>query len=290
MKKTISKLMLLLILISSFNVGYAEEKTYPIVTEDGINIVGYYNPQKKAVRHKIKSYSEFRTYIHQDLENFEQNIIFDVTKNIKIEEIERLMTTQGEIIVTGVDPVSYGIYYLNPMKKNQIKIEIEYSISEKQQAELKKWVKDWVGTNITKDMTDEQKVDKIYSYIIDNYKYYDDDLNDKSKEYAMRYSTYSMIGNKKAVCNAFSGMFRMLAKEAGVKVIDIVGYLKDNENENENGYHAWNLVRINGVWRHVDPTFGISYKEEGEKDLHYLVKDSDVTDRTWNKKYYPVAQ
>lgn len=72
-----------------------------------------------------------------------------------------------------------------------------------------------------------------------------------------------VLARRTSICDGYAVLFRDLARNAGLEVTKLSGYAKaygvpaDTVFANEN--HAWNLVRIQGVWRIVDPTWGAGY-------------------------------
>ena len=100
---------------------------------------------------------------------------------------------------------------------------------------------DWIVSNyITDDMTARQKINVLNSWLATN------------AEYDDTYSNYSADGvllKGTDVCQSYALAFEKLLKKAGIECIYIRGYLMDPSNG-----HAWNLVRVNGQWYHVDTT------------------------------------
>ena len=76
-------------------------------------------------------------------------------------------------------------------------------------------------------------------------------------------SAEQVLARRTSVCDGYAVLFRELARQSGLEVVKLSGYAKAYgvpANEvftSEN--HAWNLVRINGTWRIVDPTWGAGY-------------------------------
>ena len=127
----------------------------------------------------------------------------------------------------------YGLQYDNGSKK-----VIGYNISgAKKKA---KWV---VSNYITKGMTEQQKVRMIHNWLVNN------------AHYDLTYSTYSADGvlvKGSGVCNSYALAAEMLLTEAGLAN----RFLSGSAN-NGSGYggHAWNLVRVDGQWYHLDVTW-----------------------------------
>lgn len=57
------------------------------------------------------------------------------------------------------------------------------------------------------------------------------------------------------VCAGFSKAFTVLCRRAGVECWYVNGQVKSREDQPENQRHAWNIVRIDDWYQHVDVTF-----------------------------------
>lgn len=111
------------------------------------------------------------------------------------------------------------------------------------------------------------KIEKVYDFIITNYKY---DF-DKAKSVQTGYipvvdDTYS---TKKGICYDYSSMFASMLRSFGVPTKLVKGYTSNVE-----GYHAWNEVYDpkTDKWIVVDTTFDAQMKQN---KLKYNYKKED---------------
>ena len=91
---------------------------------------------------------------------------------------------------------------------------------------------------ITEDMTDEEKIQAIVYYVIDNYKYkkkYQYDSNSKPLS--------CMFDNNGGVCASFAYFTNILLRKAGVNSCEV-----DSED------HAWVMVEVEGKYYYIDIT------------------------------------
>jgi len=146
-----------------------------------------------------------------------------------------------------------------------------------------------VNEIIEKDMSDEQKREAIYRYLADNTTYdhealkaaelnnFNGDIDEKFND---SFTTYGIMVNKVGVCMSYAYSYKLLSDLAGIESIVVTGIA--------NGVpHAWNKVKINNEWLHVDVTNNDSQSSLGFRLLYNSNDDSAVainsilTDEYW---------
>ncbi len=176
------------------------------------------------------------------------------------------------------------------------------------------------GTPIPEDRVEAQKLYKVVKQIIE-IEIGDQHLTEYQRElvlhdYLVEHCTYSYgkadddnefraygaLVEGQAVCNGYAEAMALLLSCAGVENQYVVGTAKSgsraavtdngdgtvtpNQEKKEN--HAWNLVKLNGTWYHLDATWD---DPVGEKDVlsHAYFNMSDELmerDHTWNHDKY----
>lgn len=121
------------------------------------------------------------------------------------------------------------------------------------------------------DTDDEyEKVRYIHNYITENCSYItgvDDSYNS---------TAYGCLVEKEANCEGYSKAFNMLAAEAGLKSVVVIGKTDKDEN------HAWNQVMVNGEWYNIDVTWDDGDDENDPRMLYFLCADD-----TFGKTHFP---
>jgi len=116
---------------------------------------------------------------------------------------------------------------------------------------------------------DEEKARAIFRWVARNISY---DTRGYFTGNAGPSSPNSVLQNRTAVCEGFSGLFKSLGREAGLEIETIGGYAKGYDSSVGERFsgppnHAWNAVRINGTWRLMDATWGSGYMDENGRYL-----------------------
>ena len=141
---------------------------------------------------------------------------------------------------------------------------------------------------ITPDMSDYDKEAVLYLWLVTHVDY---DQSHYEKQGAPRtsYEPYGPLIEGKGVCLGYAETFRLLMDMAGIECITVTGAgFQNREN------HAWNMVKLNGEWYCVDPTWDLNpgINQDGEPVYGYFNVTSDVmalTDHQWDYDSVPEA-
>ncbi|MCL2698521.1 MAG: hypothetical protein FWE74_10645 [Oscillospiraceae bacterium] len=132
---------------------------------------------------------------------------------------------------------------------------------------------------IKPEMTDFEKTVILYDWITRNVWY---DWNGYYGNSPKKVSVYNALVEKSAVCSGFARAFEFLLNEAG-----ITNRLISGRADGYGGWggHAWNLVKINGSWYHVDTTWGTA-----ERYTYFLLSDEVMSERhDWHRASIPAT-
>lgn len=128
-----------------------------------------------------------------------------------------------------------GLQYDNGKKK-----VVGYSITDVNQKV--RWV---VSNYITSGMTERQKVKVLHDWLVHN------------AHYDLTYSTYHASGvllSGKGVCQSYAEAMEKLLTQAGIANKFMSGSANNGSGAGFQG-HAWNMVRVDGQWYHLDATW-----------------------------------
>ena len=130
--------------------------------------------------------------------------------------------------------------------------------------------------------SDYDKIMKIHDYLVDNTEY------DSSYQSIGTYGIYGALIGKKCVCEGYAKSLKYLANEAGIKCEIMQGTGTNNSGQTES--HAWNCVKIDGIWYEVDATWddpimiGSGYKTNMYK-YKYFLKGTNSFDKDHTLSY-----
>lgn len=160
----------------------------------------------------------------------------------------------------------------------------EYYTNSVQEQQVREFSESFVKN--LEELSDYDKIIKIYNYIVENVDYDmslgQDGLGD------IVYSAYSAIINKKTVCQGFAALFYRLAMEAGVPCRVITGRANG-------GTHAWNIVKMQDRYFCIDTSWAVS---TSDADKYFLKGSVSFEDHLSNEEYltdefmteYPISK
>ncbi len=153
------------------------------------------------------------------------------------------------------DGYSSTVYKLgNSMKKITFTgtFTMEEEEIRRRQELLNETVAGWMA-GLKPEMDDYEKVKYLYEYLIVHTEYEQGAPDSQN--------ICSVLLNGKSVCQGYAKTLQLLCQKAGLEAFLVTGQVGGQG-------HAWDLIRLDGEWYHVDPTWGdASYLREGESPL-----------------------
>lgn len=234
---------------------------------------------------KILSYSGY--YFNQ-LELDEQKIYIKVDETVKSRETKvplgNIDTTNLTEKVTNVlsayfydNPKCYYIANEYTIHTRDLKVFKYSSIGlnyitmsdseiETKNKELEVTIDKILEDVIKEGMSDFEKEVVIHDALVHHVNYYEyDDINNIPD---IKHTAYGALVQKEAVCDGYSKAFKLLLDKVGIDNIIVSGMA-------ENVAHAWNIVKLNEEYYHVD----ITSDKIADKNNKYVVhKYFNVTD------------
>ena len=114
--------------------------------------------------------------------------------------------------------------------------------------------------------TDCEKATFIHDYICENCKYFEYPKEESDAVKWKVQTAYGCLCEGKAVCEGIARAYQLLMNRAGVECRTIYGaanedclVIKLSKVLDSNLNHAWNIIKINGEWRHVDVTWDLPF-------------------------------
>lgn len=108
---------------------------------------------------------------------------------------------------------------------------------------------------------------QIHDLLLKNVKYV-------NKEKTTEHTIEGPLLNKKAVCEGIAKAMKYLLNKKGVECEMVLGKLREDMDT----YHAWNVVRVDGTWYHIDVTADIGMSEGSSYRYDYFnLSDEEIS-------------
>lgn len=185
------------------------------------------------------------------------NQVIDCVTN----KIENLTTKNKKIYNNAVIYACFGtseIFCINKVYYYETDDEIywtfEYNDSiEDYQNKLNEYnqIIDDIVKQIPNNLKDKEIIKWVHDYLCDNYSYGNDA------------SAYNMLKTGKGVCEAYTKLFSSILEKKNIEV----HHIRSNKMN-----HAWNLVKLNNKWLHID----VTWDDTTSSNKYYLLTDHEM--------------
>lgn len=240
---------------------------------------------------QFKASSNDVIYSLSDLQNILENSMYNRTTNFSVEykgDTSYLKSKINSMIDDIFNQDDYLRYSYTEYRFNYsgyendvtINFSFKYLTTKSQEDFVNSRVKSILGEIITSNMNSDQKEKSIHDYIVKNVQY---------DESLQRYSAYNALSEGKTVCQGYALLAYKMLKDAGIENRIISGTANNGE-ETQN--HAWNLVKLNGNWYHLDCTWDDPVPDVKGRVFYnyYNIMDSQMElDHNWDRSLYPSA-
>lgn len=173
-----------------------------------------------------------------------------------------------------------------PVKEPLITSKPEDTINESQPS-MESLAKDVITNIIMKEMSDVEKVRVVHDYIVLNTEYDYDNLLANTIPLES-FQVEGVLVHGKAVCQGYAETFQLFMELLGIESKIVTGIdLKTNVG------HAWNQVKLEGEWYHIDSTWDDPVPDQKDKVQYkyFLVTDEVLSvDHRWDRTKYPESQ
>jgi len=293
MKKTLSLVVCLLVtVLIVINLNTITDYIANYLSDEKKVYIASSNEYKKDYEYKfVQMSNEYVPYSYQAL----LNIIFSTLNNgwdtftfycpseytNCLKDIDKISkdTNLLSSINNFVHPYNtYSKIGVSTSTTGEVTITITKLYSKLDIEKINKGVDEIITSQITPNMSDEDKILKIHDYIINNTRY---DINKTSDD---SFSALGPLFNGTAVCSGYADLMAIFLTKFGLKNFRVASET-----------HVWNAVFINGEWLNIDLTWDDPITKDSDVDtlLHqfFLVNkekllEFDTKDHTFDTTIY----
>lgn len=254
--------------------GYSAARVFP------------YTAPRTAIGYDVDSQAAMVRSLKTGLSNFEESFALDCSayEGDAFSDFEGALAKAQEELQREMS--FFSIY--NKIHWEQfgstLTVRVDYLISRSQFEETRQMVSELANELVQPGMS-QMEIEKAFHDYLCRHCVYDLQFQDPS------YSAYGALVLGRAVCQGYSEAMGMLCLEAGLECRIVTGTARDDSGQS--GDHAWNLVKIDGEYRHVDVTYDDPVRSDGLERFTYEyfnLSDAGIArDHSWDKEAYPAA-
>lgn len=173
-------------------------------------------------------------------------------------------------------------YRYRSLSKNRVKVDftLSYRMNRKDEKQMLEEVATVLQDITTPDMSAFQKVIAVHDYIVRTYSY---ELHTKGSPF----SVATFMAEKRGVCMAYALLFEKMMEVLQIPCHYVIGKA---DGEGDAG-HAWNMVKIDGLWYHIDVTWddiGHVLEHHEIRYRYFLLTDEQIgKNHQWELDLYP---
>ena len=212
----------------------------------------------------VSNMEELRKALVIATDELQSQVTFDIS-GVTLEEIKAFKFTEDSILSGRLNGLKSGCITTDG-KPSKLTYTFKYKkmyeaikayndneaygnkISEVAKQSLEK-AKTVIQEVITDSMTDVQKEKAIHDYIVAHTAYSDTISNDVTNP---MYSIEGVLLNQKAVCQGYAETMKLFMDMLNIECQIVTGYGIQADGKVA---HAWNLVKLDNEWYHVDATW-----------------------------------
>ena len=234
-KKILSIILLVVLIIVNVTPVYAVTKTHVYTSTE----------------------KEFYQYVNEFMKGNYKELIIHVPKDeFKIDEYKQGINTHNTVMDV-LSPLHFEI--MGQYDNGDYEYRLYYFLDDGQTKakKLEKKANQIIKKIIKPNMTDEQKITAITTYMNKHCKYVSDEYreyincisnkkistSERMQKYSYLFSAYGVLCQGKSTCDGYSRAFNLLARKAGIPSIQVI-----------NGGHAWNVYQIGNNYYEIDTT------------------------------------
>lgn len=213
-----------------------------------------------------------------------------VTLRLSQEESGKIGTEELHDILVSVVYDNPHLFHLDTSlihysrKGHQITVWMDqiYSLEEYRQIsrELSRLLAE-ITARLNRCRTEKDRLWLIHNFLSGIMRY--DDGGSSPRRQLEAHTIVGAILYRSCVCDGYAKLFCLLCEIGGIPCVIVTG---DSTQPEHMGGHAWNLVKIDGCYYHVDATWDSNIG----KDIYYLRSDAFFAlEHQWDQSIYPPA-
>lgn len=263
------------------------------IESSGAEHISWLSPtyQSKRIDYDIYSNGEFLLYEQADAADYAFTVesYFIDTHLLRYMNLKTGETKgKGVSYIPGEDYVYYGEFFDSYYEKAE---GISYYNIKGEFLAFQNEIDRIIAEVITPGMTDLEKEKALHDYIIKLSRYNPDEVEDNIYP-SPQHMAYELIFAKEAICEGYAEAMNILLNRVGIPSIIIGGNVGEEGDEANWLGHAWNFVRIDNQYYHLDATWNDPVPDDPNTLVHdyFNMTDAEIAkDHEWEESFDEIA-
>ena len=237
----------------------------------------------------VRNYDEYKDSVTNALKYFDNKMLIKIhnydEKQYNLDDtIYRVLSEEADLDY-GINGWSYIVY--GSGKDKIIESYINYNFTKEKMLEMKKAVdkkaKQIIAKLITSDMKDYEKQLVLHDYIVNNSRYNTNyyEINSIPDD---EHTAYGVLIKGTGICSSYAKAMHKLFDMIGIESYFVSGIAGGE-------HHAWNIVKIQGEYYHLDSTWNDPIMSDGSDFLshdYFNLSDNIIAvTHSWDREEYP---
>lgn len=212
----------------------------------------------------VDNYQEILNMFYSIINSGDENYSFYCNYDNCLSDVKKITEEKETIanINNFVHPFnSFSSINIDIANNGKITVKTKKVYNEKQIQVIKDYINSFIAENINETMSNYDKIKVFHDYIINN-TVYDEDNTENS------YTAYNLITTGKSICGGYSDIMSIYLNTIGIQ-----NYKITSPN------HIWNLVKLDGIWYHIDATWDDPVASDGKQYLihnFFMISTSEL--------------
>ncbi len=238
---------------------------------------------------KVRNYDEYKDAITNTLKHFDNRMLIKIhnydEKQYNLDDTIYKVLSETADLDYGINGWSYIVY--GSGKDKIIESYINYNFTKEKMLEMKEAVgkkaKQIIAKLITSDMKDYEKQLVLHDYIVNNSQYNANyyEVNSIPDD---EHTAYGVLIKGTGICSSYAKAMHKLLDMVGIESYFVSGIAGEEP-------HAWNIVKIQGEYYHLDSTWNDPIMSDGSDFLshdYFNLSDNLIAvTHSWDREKYP---
>lgn len=235
-----------------------------------------------------------RKYYYELLNNYGKQIydeiLYDLKKRYQETDIDMSILTDSNKDVHHIlryikndNPQLFYVDFTNiKLEYNNVEMKIKFNflcslqLIEKYETKINKQIKNILNLQeIKKSKNTYEKELALFSYLACNISY-----NFANQSDVAAHTVFGALCNHSAVCEGYAKAFLLICNYLNIECLLVEGQAINNYGIKKN--HAWNIVKVDDDYCHIDVTWGSTLGEKNTPSFNYV----NLTDREISANHF----